>query len=390
MILILVIVLACFLVFVCKNQTDPFTERIQNPKVLIISCNGHGNIGDNMYSEVFTKFLPECEIIKISDHSLFVDIDRNLGRKVPKIGYPFDFLIIGGGGLIIASKLAKDSLNMPHYIEEAKQRQKPLFIISCGVQGSIENFQNDFSSWKDALNYAKLITVRSKKDKELLDTITDPAKVHYFRDLGYMFPHIIRPHKNLTKTVTLIIAGPVHAENDTIRKYIKKAKKDVVIMNMGAIKDDNNNRRMLEMDFPEVNVRKYYGSGKAQELIQIYMMPVEQNEMENILRLNPTLEQINPSDLTLEKVVNIIYNSDMVFTGRYHGFVFARSLGVKYDTLGMGTNKVLWEEPATEIKDMVQNSYNHIKMLRKVMTLPDTCQFDLFSLNVSVDFTQLK
>lgn len=246
----------------CKDNNDHIIGS--KNKVLIVSCYGYGNMGDNMYAEVFTKFLPDCEIVKVSDHSVFVDANKQFSGKPPSNSYQFDFLIIGGGGLLTASKL-KDSRNMPYYINDAKKRNKPLFIISCGLQGTISDFQNNFALWKDAMNYAKLITVRSKKDKELLGTIVNPNKIHYFRDLGYVFPHIVRPYRSLSKTITLIIAGPVDDKNETIKKYIKNSKKDVIIMNMGSLKDDNNNKRMIKMNFPEVNVTKYYGSGKAAE-----------------------------------------------------------------------------------------------------------------------------
>lgn len=366
----------------CQTGKNDLIINSKN-RVLIISCYGYGNMGDNMYSEVFTKYLPECEIVKISDHSVFVDHNKKLSGKPPKNNYLFDFLIIGGGGLITAKKL-KDSLNMPYYINDAKKRNKPLFIISCGVQGSISNFGVDFALWKDVMSYAKLITVRSTKDKELLGHIVSKDKVHYFRDLGYVFPHTIRPYKTLNKTVTLIIAGPVDDRNQVIKKYIKDSKKDVVIMNMGSLKDDNNNKRMLKMNFSDSNVVKYYGSGKSPEFTIHDSFMANQAEMEELLKTNPELENVNPSDLTLNKVIDIIYNSNIVFTGRYHGMIFSRSLGIKYDTLGMDTNKIQWEQPETNIKDMVLNSYNHIRFLRKNMGLQDTSIIDIMNLESSI------
>jgi len=356
----------------------------QKPRVLVVSCYGYGNMGDNMYAEVFTKYLPECEIVKVSDHSMFVNSQRQIVGKPPQKDYPFDFLIIGGGGLLTANKL-KDSLNMPYYINKAKQGNKPLMIVSCGVQGSLFNFKYEFRLWRDALTYAKLITVRSTKDKELLGTIVDVNKIMYFRDLGYIFPHTMRHAKSPTKVITLIIAGPVHDKNETIRKYINDRKKDVVIMNMGSLKDDNNNKRMVTMDFPGINIRKYYGSGKAPELTTSESFMVDQQQMEKLLKSNPNLDKINPSDLTLQKVVSTILNSEIVFTGRYHGFIFSRSLGIPYDTLGMDTNKIQWEEPETTIEDMVLNSYNNIKMLRKTMNLTDTSSMDIFNLRNSIN-----
>lgn len=369
--------------FNCQNNLIISSKN----KVLIISCYGYGNMGDNMYAEIFSKYLSDCEIVKISDHSIFVNSDKQFVSKPPGNNYQFDFLIIGGGGLLIADKL-KISKNMPYYINDAKQRNKPLFIISCGIQGSVSeiSFKNNFSLWKDTLDYAKLITVRSAKDKELLSLVTDVAKIHYFRDLGYMFPHTMGHYKNInkTKTVTLIIAGPVHDNNKIIKKYIKKSGKDVVIVNMGSLLDDDNNRRMIKMDFSGSNVFKYYGAGSSPEFTNHDSFTTSQKEMEDILKINPDLKKINPSDLTLAKLLDIIINSEIVYTGRYHGLVFARSLGIPYDTLDMGTNKILWEAPMTTVEDVVLNSYNNIKLLRKNMKLYDNSIIDIMNLKNSI------
>ena len=64
--------------------------------------------------------------------------------------------------------------------------------------------------------------------------------------------------------------------------------------------------------------------------------------------------------------------------------IFSRSLGIPYDTLGMDTNKVKWEQPITDIKDMVLNSYNHIKYLRKNMGLQDNSVIDIMNLESSI------
>ncbi len=365
-------------------STDNFAPiPAHKNKVLIISCYGYGNMGDNMYAEVFTKYLSDCEVVKISDHSIFVNSNKEILRKAPLNNYPFDFLIIGGGGLITSKKL-KDSLNMPYYINDAKKRNKPLFIVSCGIQGPITNFKTDFAPWKDAMNYAKFITVRSKKDKELLSKIVETSKVHYFRDLGYIFPHTLGTiDKKSSKTTTLIIAGPVHDNNDIIKKAVSK--KNVIIMNIGSLKDDDNNKRMLKMDFKNTtNVVKYYGAGKSPEFTNDELLMIGQNEMEHILKTNSDLNGVNPSDLTLSKVINIIINSEIVYTGRYHGMIFSRSLGIPYDTLGMDTNKIKWEESMVGIKETVLNSYNNIKLLRQNMNLSDNSAMDIMDLNESI------
>lgn len=357
------------------------------PKILIISCYGYGNIGDNMYSEVFTHyFSSDCEIVKISDHSIFVNDRKQFSNNPPRINYKFDFLVLGGGGLITSAKL-KDSKNISFYTANAMDRKVPIFIISCGIQGPLVNFENKFSEWKPIFQYASLITVRSRKDSELIAKLMNGkllGKLFYFRDLGYIYPHLVlHKFKRSNKFITLIIAGPVDDKNETIRKYVNSSNKEVVIMNMGAIKDDGNNVRMPKMDFSGKKVTKFYGSGKATEFT-ISQINLTQKGMETILRVSPNLEKINPSDLSISKVIDIIYNSEIVFTGRYHGMIFSRSMGIKYNTLGMDTNKILWESPENGIENMVINSYNHIKYLREKMGLTNNDMSNIHQLKLSI------
>ncbi len=335
-------------------------------KILIISCYGYGNLGDNMYSEVFDYFLGDCEIVKLSDYSMFVDSKKNFKKKAPVLltdNYEFDMLIIGGGGIILPGKLDK-SHNLPYYINIAKMKNIPLCIISCGIQGYIENDKwKDIScldSWRDTLNYASLITVRSKKDLEIIRNLTYNKNIFYFRDLGYIYPHISgvidrkdpKEKKKKSGIVTLIVAGPIYPSNKDVINilYDKKYKFHTVnIVNMGSRNSDDNAKKISEINLEGMNVIKFYGCGIAEEF-----------NFEN---------KSNPSDIDLHMLIKIIQNSDLVLTGRYHGMIFARSLGVDYDTLGMGTNKILWEEDVNSVSTAVTNSYNHIKKIRDILKL---------------------
>jgi hypothetical protein len=249
---------------------------------------------------------------------------------------------------------------------------KPLYIVSCGIQGSIENFENDFKDWKNVLEYARMITVRSRKDKELIESlIREEGKVQYFRDLGYLYPHIgiIKLKKTKEKYITIILAGPINTRNEEIMNYIKGRKETIVIMNMGAVKDDDNVESIKKFKLSGQKVIKYYGHEKNGEFNEEKrtMGLLGSVEFERILREDPELKYNNPGDLTLEKVLNVIYNSTFVFTGRYHGMIFARSLGIPYTTLDMGTNKIMWEDPMEEIPTVVEEAYNHIKLLKNMI-----------------------
>lgn len=372
---------------------DPSSNMTITPsarqRVLIISCYGYGNMGDNMYAEVFSKYLKDCEIVNLSDHSTFVDIYKNISKRpnIPTDEYNFDHLILGGGGLLTAQKL-KNSKNMGYYLNLAKANGKPVYIISCGIQGDTDNFKEDFMLWKDTFNYAKLITVRSKKDRDLICSLThNKDKVKYFRDMGYMFPHTQSHTQSPVgkKYITLVVAGPVHDKNETILRHIKNKDNPIVIMNMGAIRDDKNNTRMLEMgtdaNFSGKSVTKYYGAPTSPEFSNFETLYVGQKEMEYLLDINAKLKGINAGDLTLTTVLDTLRNSEFIYTGRYHGMIFARSLMIPYSTLDMGTNKILWEEPLVSTKTnvfaAVCDSYNNISHLRAKMNLPDTSVNDI-------------
>jgi hypothetical protein len=331
-------------------------------------------MGDNMYSETFIHFLKDCEIIRINDSTTFVDSDKKLRRWLDInfddfIPLDFDVLLFGGGGIITPTKLM-NSKNMMYYFNIAKTKGIKVFLISCGVQAihtqeSFDSFDYYFKDWIEVFDYASLITVRSPTDKELVKQLThDHSKVHYCRDLGYIFPHTIfcPVVSNKDLTITIIMAGPIHCENQVIRALT--IGKKVVVMNIGARTDDNNLYRIAECSFPEaIKLTKYYGSSKAPEI----------NFTNAVLK----------SDLDLYKVIQVIKNSELVLTGRYHGMIFARTLGIPYDTMGMDTNKIQLELPSNGIDNDVIDSYNNIKLLREHMGLPNNSSKDLKKLLLS-------
>lgn len=366
LILIIVIIIIIIIIICVVKYKESFTNV---PVILHISCYGYGNMGDNMYKEVFNRFIPEYKIISISDHSLFVDRKHQIIRNIPKDDLKFDYLLFGGGGLLLADKLQK-SKNILHYFNLAKKYNAPLLVVSCGIQGNITNFNNTFKDWKDFIDYASLITVRSPTDKQLLydymihHNIGNVEKLHYFRDLGYIYPRIVPKVRTNDKYITLIIAGPIHDKNEELLRQIQNKPNKIIIMNMGSIYDDDNNNRIMQMNIPNT-IRKYYGSGKAKELTTKNTVILNQKKMEEYLHHNRN--DLNPSDLDLQTVIHIIYNSEKVYTGRYHGMIFSRSLGIPYSTMGMGTNKVLWEEP--DSSDTYENSLKNIEYLRKYLNL---------------------
>lgn len=372
-ILIICIVLLCIY---CKeppiSQINSFSNIFsEKPNIIIVSCYGYGNIGDTMYGEVFRHYLHKnYNVVILSDHSRFINSNGKIVTKVPKSQWKYDHLIIGGGGLIIGDKL-RNSHSLPYHINYSIKKGIPISIVSCGFQGDIpedhNEFRNEFKDWIPVFEYSNFISLRSQKDLELGRKLLSSSKIsknhlnkiHYFRDLGYIAPHILlidKFDKEIKNRLVIVFAGPVEMDNEILRENISKFIKknhdnpELILMNMGARNDISKNKTYEAYDYlckkyPSIknNIKSHLGCGKAPDLYT-----------ENL-----------ESDLSVVSTINLIKNAKQVYSGRYHGMIFSRSLGVPCDTMGMDTNKIMWEEPVStnNMKKVISNSYNHISGL---------------------------
>ena len=347
----------------CEPFKTPKLDLDNRPKVLSISCYGYGNIGDNMYSGVFKRYLErDCNVFKIRDNRMFVDSEYNLSSSPPSNDWKYDALLIGGGGLLNKEKL-NNSNTMRHYISKAMKNNKPIFIISCGIQTD-DNFGSD---WKELWNYASLITVRSPEDKRIILKNTPKANVKYQRDLGYIAPHcgVYERIENEKTKLTMAISGPVNPSSSEVKKIIEETKpQEIVVMNTGARFDKDMKEWIDSANFPGIKTTKLYGEGIANEF------NFKDNER---------------GDLNVQSTIQVINDSFLVLSGRYHGMVFARSLGIPCNTMGMGTNKIKWEQPLESLDKIVQSSYENIRLLKQGLGLPDTSDQDLAEIMNSLE-----
>lgn len=334
-------------------------------KILSISCYGYGNIGDNMYSDVFNNYLnKDCIIKKIRDNLMFIDSDSNLSTTIPQTDWDFDVLLIGGGGILNKTKLL-NSETLRYYTDKSILNKKPIYIISCGIQA--DEFGDD---WKRIWNYASLITVRSPEDKRIILKNTPNANVIYQRDLGYIAPHCGKYNikKNKKNKLSIIVSGPVNPSNTEVKNIVNsKNPEEIMIINTGARYDKDMKEFIDSADFNGIKTTKLYGMGIAHEF--------------NFKNLKID------EDLDVNSTLQIINDSFLVLTGRYHGMIFSRSLNIPYDTMGMSTNKMKWEEPANSdnLNDIL-SSYENIRLLKNGLGLKDSSEKDIRVLKKSIGY----
>lgn len=286
-----------------KNTKQHFQKQ---ECITVVGCSGYTNIGDDMYPLVLKKYFRDYN---------FVFKNSDLPRRLP---VDTKLLIMGPGGIIYQDETAHAEY-MIEYMEQAIKRKIPIVFLSCGVQ-SIE-----IGAWKKYLDAAELITVRSKKDFEYISTVSDNRNLFHFPDLGYLFDEY-EYVPGLPEKYTLFI--PIaKAKNDNsqepVRAYRELPKEERVLLRMGSIED-------VQANYPSW---------------------LEQGEAKTIVNVNPAM------------VNYIIQHASMVYTGRYHGLVFARKNKVPFH-IGAASQLKLQNEDMTS---NVHDALFHISKLGEII-----------------------
>lgn len=285
-----------------KHQSNKKQQGI----VTFVGCSGYTNTGDDMYPLVLKKYFKGYDLqFKNSD----------LPRKLPK---DCKILVMGPGGIIYQDNSAHTHY-MTEYMEQAVNRKIPIVFLSCGIQSQ------SIDHWKKYLDYAELITVRSKKDVEYIKQVSDNKNIYYYPDLGYLFDDY-EYVPNLPPKYTLFI--PIAAaRNDNsqepVRAYRNLPKEERVLLRMGSIED-------VQQNYPSW---------------------IEQGEAKTIVNANPAM------------VNYIIQHASMVYTGRYHGLVFARKNGVPFNIGAAGQLKLQNEDLQSNFLDAMF----HLKKLEEIV-----------------------
>jgi polysaccharide pyruvyl transferase WcaK-like protein len=284
-------------------------------KILFAGSSGYGNMGDDAYKELFSEYLPKHELMFDSPYPDLRTVDW------------CDALVIGGGGLIYSNGTAHEEY-MFSYLDKAIQQNKPIFFISVGVQFYPQHekkLTEVLHNWKKYLDIAKVITVRSPRDKEMIEAITDNKNIFYYPDFCYLIKPV-NYHLTLPNAVIFTITGLALKNGSILQEYEKN--KDKLIYTVAMSRDDIVNTKIF---------------------LDKFGLP------ENHL--------INRDNLSPRECARIFADADKVISSRYHSIVFSRAVGCK-EIINYDLRHKSQVEPSFD-SFKKEDAINHVKELEK-------------------------
>jgi polysaccharide pyruvyl transferase WcaK-like protein len=276
-------------------------------KILFVGAYNYGNVGDEMYKEVFTKHLPE--------HQLFFD------SPYPNLGMLEDakLLVIGGGGLIYDNPTYHFQY-MSMYLEKAIELGIPYAFVSCGIQTRVltgnTNIRGSLFRWKKYIEGASLITVRSQNCRDIL--LDWNPNIIYCPDLGYL-AEPVNYHLIEKDSLVMTQTGQDFLYTDEYLNMYKHLPCTIISMSRD---DDSESERVAQA----INAKylRVYIPGEA---------------------------------------VSVMRDAKVVVSGRYHGIVFARSMKTEVIRNSSNLYKSNVEIPPIDRNEAMGN----IEELRKLL-----------------------
>lgn len=185
------------------KNTTPYWRKVKNsdrPKVLIVGATNMGNVGDDLTAIAIgghvSSIVPDC--------SLYFS-DFRVSRSDIQ---DFDFVIVGGGGIVYSSQFGENSTdNLANYLKLpffAKEKSVPCALFGVGVQGlpghlSKDPLVRDFLM--ESLQNTSVIVVRDSQSKTELATLTN-KEVFVLPDLVFSFANQYHFYKNVFDRAT--------------------------------------------------------------------------------------------------------------------------------------------------------------------------------------------
>lgn len=291
-------------------------------KIAFVGASGYGNVGDDTYPLVFTRQLPEHELV-IYNSDLPTALPDDLA-----------LLVLGGGGILYNNpKDGAADAESPHframkfYMDAAIARGIPWGILSCGFQFQINReaeYATSLKPWGPYLKQAAFITLRSPNCVRIAKEIGGRDDAQFFPDAAYLYQPTVEAE---LQAITLVPAGLVNARNALINHHMRQfaaSGTPTRWLGMGAPVDDDKLLAEVAERFPQS---------------QIIARPGPQAAFETIAR------------------------SRFVITGRYHGMIFARVSRVPFITPVDSPYKIRMEDLNADIAAAA----GHFEVLRRFL-----------------------
>lgn len=295
--------------WISQNQILSFDSK---KRILILSSSGYGNVGDDLYVEIFKHYFSKRSdsISFVPDYAV-LDCDNNLipskiWNQKMKIK-PFDFLIIGGGGLFNKERKYKNH-SFFIYTDWALKNKIPYVLLSIGFQ-DLEIEQNKIEEYRDffpIFQNASYISVRSIVDYSLVKSFLKPEKIyslHYYPDLVYGLENIFQFKKKENRKYLVLVFSNffslrLKAIRVQIHKYLKQySDLELIIMNWDG-KNDNDSYVQKEYQL----CQRYFKNFKFYQGLGI--------------------------DFSFQDLFSLLLQTKIIIPGRFHSYVLAKVFSI--------------------------------------------------------------
>ena len=309
-------------------------------RILIITANHYGNVGDDAITHAAFKILKEVfHQAKISIDNC--PIDRN---EIDK----YDLLILGGGGIFYDSCI-RNVINYTSLMFYASEANIPHISFGIGTQGI--NSEIGKYIFRNALNKSKLTVVRDPKDKELLTSIGVKTPIEVSNDIVFsLAPNNIKSYKipkSSKRKIGISLIAPRKALNepdsfknsDSLKSYTTTIKSLIRLLTQDNYEIIYLCQSMDDIDMYE-DLKKKYGG---------------------IIRTINYSDSING--------YKFYEDLDLCITSRFHGLIFAAIAGVPIISIGTSALKTdrLISNSLKSIKkyhlSQKEFSLDHLKLL---------------------------
>jgi hypothetical protein len=292
-------------------------------KIAFVGASGYGNVGDDVYPLVLAEHLPEHEL-SFYNSDLPAALPDGLG-----------LLVLGGGGLIYCSD--REGLEghfdyMKWYLDAAKGRGIPFGFAGCGIQVRMDAKRRRYLTemlepWMPYLREARFVTLRSPSCVRIVREMGG-VEAEFFPDLGYLFDPIDARNVERQRVLTYVPSGAADPKNDDTRRVIEPflcVGYELVVLSMGAACDDAHHLEQVRDRYPQAAI----------------------------------IAQPSPRD-----AMAAIARSSFVYTGRYHGLVFARAAGVPFGAPYEAAPYKIREE---DLSSDIRRAAGHIETLKSFL-----------------------